>query len=121
MRNKQITNAVALIIFLLLILLWTFLLNVRVKRELIEMRTVRDNASLTLHMFNMRKSDLFLEVWENRKDIYVNRNEVARVRAIMISSEYHIAMVPMLVPGKSVVPKAVLNQLKLQTKGGTNE
>ena len=114
MKNKPLTTAILVIILMLLLLFWTYLLSLQTRRELREMRKLKDSVSLTLHTFNMRKSDLHLKTWENQRDMYINRNEIARIRNIMISKKYHIAMVPMLVPGEARVPKSVLKQLYSQ-------
>ncbi|MBW1812154.1 MAG: hypothetical protein JRJ39_00400 [Deltaproteobacteria bacterium] len=115
--RKQTINMIAVLGILLYMLIWVYLLNVQLGRELKEIQNLKDSVNHTLLTFNVRKADLFLEVWENRRDIYVNRNEIAKVRTVMITSEYHIAMVPILVPGKSIVPKAVVNRLKPQKRG----
>ncbi len=107
-------------------LVWVLMLNCEIRRELADMNKVKDKAKLTLHTFNMRKTDLWVKVWENQRDMYHNRAEIAKVRAIMIPPEYHITLVPLLVPDKLHVPKGMLDPANLPRpmfekppKGGT--
>ena len=123
--NKHF-NAWIVTALVLGLLVWVLILNCEVRRELAEMIKVRDDAKLTLHTFNMRKSDLWVKVWENQRDMYWNRGEIAKVRAIMIPPEYHITLVPLLVPDKLHVPKGMLDPANLPKpmfekppKGGT--
>ena len=114
-------NLIIVIGILAGLLVWTLILHVQTRSQLGEMRKVADKAKLTLLTFNMRKSDLHVELWQNRRDIYQNRTEIAKVRAIMIPPNYHITLIPLLVPDKLRTPTGMLKPLNLPKKGEANE
>lgn len=88
--KKPLTTAILLIIIMLSMLFWTYLFYVNLRQDL----QIKSN------------------IMENQRDILENRVEHTKLRILFIPKNYHIAMVPMLVPGKAVVPRGVLNHLK---------
>ena len=95
MKNKPLTTAILLIIIMLFMLFWTYLFYVKMRQDL----QIKSN------------------IMENQRDILKNRVEHVKLRILFVPKNYHIAMVPMLVPGEVVVPKSVLKQLYSQGKG----
>ncbi len=103
----KIFEAVILVIFLLSLFLWTYLLHRHTQINLGEMEKVKTN--------------LLSEVMQNRRDMHTNRVEIAMVRGLFIPKEYHITLVPLLVPGKlknKYVPEIFM---KNSLKGRKNE
>jgi len=116
---KPIFNSWILAAMTLGMLVWVIVLNCQTREELGLSRATRQKMDLKLHTFNMRKSDLHLELWENRRDIFHNRAEIAKVRAIMIPPNYHITLIPLLVPDKLAVPAGMLKPENLPKKEKT--
>lgn len=102
MDSKYIRMGV-LVFTLLIFMLWVMVLAVQVRNGLSEMKKFKDEAGLKLHVFNLRKSELWSEMLETRQNMYVNRIELAKVKGLFKLGDYNIVMVPMMVPGKAVV------------------